>query len=158
MTLPACQEGREDQLLALDNQICFLLYSCSRSMTSLYRPLLSELGLTYPQYLAMLVLWEGDKSGEAMSIKHICERLLLDTGTVTPLLKRLQQQGLITRQRSAEDERSVLLGLTDVGRELKAQAAKVPMQLLCKANVAIEELERLKGDLRGFLDRIQQLS
>ncbi|WP_431688749.1 MarR family winged helix-turn-helix transcriptional regulator [Hahella sp. NBU794] len=158
MTLPACQEGREDQLLALDNQICFLLYSCSRSMTSLYRPLLNELGLTYPQYLAMLVLWEGDKSGEAMSIKHICERLLLDTGTVTPLLKRLQQQGLITRQRSAEDERSVLLGLTDAGRELKARAAKVPMQLLCQANVAIEELERLKGDLRGFLDRIQQLS
>ncbi|AZZ91601.1 MarR family transcriptional regulator [Hahella sp. KA22] len=158
MTIPACQEGREDQLLALDNQICFLLYSCSRSMTSLYRPLLNELGLTYPQYLAMLVLWEGDRSGEAMSIKHICERLLLDTGTVTPLLKRLQQQGLITRQRSAEDERSVLLGLTDAGRELRAQAAKVPMQLLCKANVAIEELERLKGDLRGFLDRIQQLS
>ncbi|ABC29128.1 Transcriptional regulator [Hahella chejuensis KCTC 2396] len=158
MTLPACQEGREDQLLALDNQICFLLYSCSRSMTSLYRPLLNELGLTYPQYLAMLVLWEGGKSGEALTIKHICERLLLDTGTVTPLLKRLQQQGLITRQRSAEDERSVLLGLTEAGRELKAQAAKVPMQLLCKADVAIEELERLKGDLRGFLDRIQQLS
>src|SRR5438105_12628747 len=108
-----------DQLLRLDNQLCFALYSASLAMTKLYKPLLDPLGLTYPQYLAMLVLWERD----GITVSELGERLQLDSGTLTPLLKRLESQGLLARERDRADERRVLLQLTPAGRALKARAA-----------------------------------
>src|SRR5665647_76946 len=108
--------------LQLDNQLCFALYSASLAMTKLYQPLLADLGLTYPQYLAMLVLWERD----GLMVSELGERLFLDSGTLTPLLKRLEAAGLIARTRDVEDERRVHITLTAAGRKLKARAAKIP--------------------------------
>jgi DNA-binding MarR family transcriptional regulator len=108
--------------LLLDNQMCFALYSTSLAMTKMYKPLLAALDLTYPQYLVMLVLWEND----GLSVSTLGERLYLDSGTLTPLLKRMEQSGLLIRQRSAEDERRVEVTLTTQGRRLKARAAAIP--------------------------------
>src|SRR5258706_14004883 len=109
------------EMLKLDHQLCFALYSSSLAMTKLYKPLLDPLGLTYPQYLAMLVLWEGD----GITVSELGQRLLLDSGTLTPLLKRLEASGLIDRQPDSAAERRVLLPLTPAGRPLKARPAKV---------------------------------
>src|SRR5689334_10034297 len=111
-----------EQLLRLDNQLCFALYSASLAMTKLYKPLLDELGLTYPQYLAMLVLWERD----GLTVSDIGERLSLDSGTLTPLLKRLETSGLVTRIRDVQDERRVHITLTAAGRRMKQRAQKIP--------------------------------
>ena len=108
--------------LLLDNQLCFALYSTSLAMTKLYKPLLEALGLTYPQYLVMLVLWEQDD----VTVSSLGERLFLDSGTLTPLLKRMETADLLARTRSKEDERRVHISLTATGRKLKTQAAKVP--------------------------------
>ncbi len=117
--------------LKLDNQLCFLLYSASRSMTRLYRPLLDELGLTYPQYLVMLVLWEAeDKNG--LSVGDIGEALKLDSGTLTPLLKRLEGTGFLIRERRQDDERKVIASLTEKGCALRERAELVPLKLMCK--------------------------
>src|SRR6188768_3304422 len=104
-----------DAMLQLDNQLCFALYSASLAMTKLYKPLLEELGLTYPQYLAMLVLWERDD----LMVSELGERLYLDSGTLTPLLKRLEAAGLIARTRAVQEERRVHISLTAAGRKLK---------------------------------------
>src|SRR3989338_8092204 len=104
-----------EQALLLDNQLCFALYSASLAMTKLYKPLLDELGLTYPQYLALLVLWEQD----SLMVSELGERLYLDSGTLTPLLKRLETSGLVSRLRDVEDERRVHISLTAAGRKLK---------------------------------------
>ena len=134
--------------LALDRQLCFALYAASRAMTRAYGPLLERLGLTYPQYLVMLVLWDGD----GVSIKALGERLELDSGTLTPLAKRLEADGLIRRRRSADDERVVELHLTAAGRALKAKAKDVPVKLACLAGLdgprGAERLERLRKELR----------
>ena len=114
--------------LQLDQQFCFALYRASRAMTRAYAPLLEPLGLTYPQYLVMIVLWEHDGT----SVKQIGERLGLDSGTLTPLLKRLEQQGLIARRRDPDDERVVRIDLTADGRALRARAKDVPAQLGCR--------------------------
>src|SRR3954470_8192722 len=111
-----------ESALLLDNQLCFALYSASLAMTKLYKPLLAELGLTYPQYLVMLALWEQD----GVAVSQLGERLSLDSGTLTPLLKRLEPAGLVSRIRSVEDERRVHLTLTAAGRKLRARAEKVP--------------------------------
>jgi DNA-binding MarR family transcriptional regulator len=108
-----------DQALLLDNQLCFALYSASLAMTKLYKPLLDELGLTYPQYLVMLVLWEGD----GLMVSELGQRLYLDSGTLTPLLKRLESAGLVSRMRAAEDERRVHIHLTAAGRTLRERLA-----------------------------------
>ncbi|KEO84978.1 MarR family winged helix-turn-helix transcriptional regulator [Tumebacillus flagellatus] len=142
-----------DEHLLLDNQLCFALYACTREVTRLYRPLLEELGLTYPQYLALLVLWE---EGEA-TVKHLGERLFLDSGTLTPLLKRLESAGLLTRERSRADERVVIIRLTDAGRELKARASEVPHKLMCKSNLALDEYHRLKNEFNSLLQRLHAL-
>ena len=110
-----------DELL-LDNQVCFALHSTSLLMTKVYKPLLQALGLTYPQYLAMLVLWEQD----GLTVGEISQHLLTDPGSLTPLLKRLESEGLLQRNRSREDERVVLVQLTDKGRALQQQARKCP--------------------------------
>ncbi len=112
--------------LALSDQLCFPLYAAARAMQQRYRPLLDQLGLTYPQYLVMLVLWEGD----GLSVSDIGDRLFLDSGTLTPLLKRLDAAGLVTRARTQQDGRIVTIHLTDAGRALRDRAEAVPGQLL----------------------------
>ncbi|WP_115046385.1 MarR family winged helix-turn-helix transcriptional regulator [Xanthomonas arboricola] len=135
--------ARTDALLQLDNQLCFALYSANLAMHKLYRGLLKTLDLTYPQYLVLLVLWETD----GRSVSEIGERLFLDSATLTPLLKRLQAAGLVTRTRAASDERQVIIALTDSGRALRAKAGAVPEQVLCASACSLDELRRLKQQL-----------
>ena len=132
--------------LLLDNQLCFALYSASLAMTKLYKPLLEELGLTYPQYLTMLVLWESD----GLAVSELGERLSLDSGTLTPLLKRLESAGLIARVRAVHDERRVHITLTAAGRKLKARARQIPGCILSASQCSVPELVQLTR-------RIQQL-
>ena len=139
-----------NQALRLDNQLCFALYSASLAMTKLYKPLLEELGLTYPQYLVMLVLWEGD----GLMVSELGQRLSLDSGTLTPLLKRLETAGLISRLRDVQDERRVHIHLTAAGRKLKAKAAKVPACVLEASQCSIPELVQLTRQVRELRDRL----
>ncbi|WP_429946194.1 MarR family transcriptional regulator [Bibersteinia trehalosi] len=125
--------------LKLSNQLCFPLYAVSKEITRCYTPFLDKLDLTYPQYLAMLVLWEND----AISVNQIGARLYLDSGTLTPLLKRLQAKGLVERTRSQTDERSVIIRLTEQGKALEAQAAQVPAQMVNMLNLSEEEAATL---------------
>ena len=114
-----------DPALILENQLCFPLYAAARKMTGLYTPYLKEIGLTYTQYLVMMVLWEKD----GIRISDICGRLRLDTGTVTPMLKKMEYEGLLNRSRCADDERTVLITLTEKGRELKEKAGDIPARV-----------------------------
>lgn len=139
-----------DEMLHLDNQVCFALYSASLAMTKLYKPLLEELGLTYPQYLAMLVLWERD----GLTVSQIGERLSLDSGTLTPLLKRLEAAGLVARVRDVQDERRVHVMLTAAGRRLKQRARKVPGCVLAASRCSLAEIGRLVRELRGLRHRL----
>ncbi|WP_031068643.1 MarR family winged helix-turn-helix transcriptional regulator [Streptomyces sp. NRRL WC-3742] len=142
-TLPGMAD---EDLLRLDQQICFSLNAASRAFGGVYRVLLRDLGLTYPQYLVMLVLWEdGD-----LPVKRIGERLRLDSGTLSPLLKRLEAAGLVLRERSAEDERSVTVRLTPEGVALKERAGQVPRRLLAATGLPVEDL----AALRVLLDRV----
>ena len=139
-----------DQSLRLDNQLCFALYSASLAMTKLYKPLLDGLGLTYPQYLVMLVLWEGD----GLMVSELGQRLSLDSGTLTPLLKRLEANGLLTRVRDAADERRVRVHLTAAGRRLKARALAVPECLLAASDCTVAELTELTREVRALRARL----
>lgn len=144
--------------LLLDNQLCFKLYAASRAVTRAYKPMLDQLGLTYPQYLAMLVLWEWQDTPPAQpTVKALGERLLLDSGTLTPLLKRLEQLGLVLRQRASHDEREVHLDLTAVGQALRAQVLPLRAGLLCDNGASPEELETLREQLSGLLTRLMAL-
>lgn len=139
-----------DQALLLDNQLCFALYSASLAMTKLYKPLLDPLGLTYPQYLAMLVLWERD----GLMVSELGERLHLDSGTLTPLLKRLEAAGLIARVRAVDDERRVHVTLTAAGRKLKTRAAKVPDCMLSATQCTLPELVALTQQVKALRARL----
>jgi DNA-binding MarR family transcriptional regulator len=139
-----------DRALLLDNQLCFALYSASLAMTKLYKPLLDELGLTYPQYLVMLVLWEGD----GLMVSELGQRLSLDSGTLTPLLKRLEAAGLVSRMRAAEDERRVHIHLTAAGRKLRTRAAKVPGCVLAASQCSVPELLQLTEQVRLLRERL----
>lgn len=130
-------------VLSVDLQLCFALYSASLSMTKTYKPLLSKLKLTYPQYLVLLVLWEKD----GVTVNNIGERLFSDSGTLTPLLKRLEKLGLIQRQRATEDERRVMITLTEQGKQLQAQAADVHTQIACSTGCTLAELRELNSQL-----------
>ncbi|MDK9559195.1 MarR family transcriptional regulator [Marinobacter sp. M216] len=130
--------------------MCFALYSASLAMTKLYKPLLSDLGLTYPQYLVMLVLWDND----GVSVSALRERLHLDYGTLTPLIKRLEAQELLTRRRSAEDERQVMIHLTGKGHSLREQALGVPPQVASASGCSLDELEELKNQLNALRQRL----
>jgi DNA-binding MarR family transcriptional regulator len=141
-----------DELLKLDNQLCFAVYSTSLAMTRLYKPLLEKLGLTYPQYLVLLVLWEADGLG----VSEIGERLSLDSGTLTPLLKRLEANGLVARIRDAADERRVHVSLTAAGRKLKARAAQVPGCLMAASRCSVPELVSLTQQVQSLRERIRQ--
>jgi DNA-binding MarR family transcriptional regulator len=138
--------------LALDHQLCFAVYSASLAMTKLYKPLLEPLGLTYPQYLVMLVLWEAD----GVTVSQLGDRLSLDSGTLTPLLKRLEAAGLLQRLRDAADERRVLLHLTPAGRKLKTRATDVPQAMACATGCKLDELTTLVTQLTQLRARINQ--
>ena len=140
-----------EAMLLLDNQLCFALYSTSLAMTRVYKPLLDEIGLTYPQYLAMLVLWEKD----GLMVSELGDRLYLDSGTLTPLLKRLESSGLITRIRAVEDERRVHITLTAAGRKLKAKAAKIPGCILSASQCSIPELMVLTQQVQNLRSRLR---
>ncbi|MEU0056035.1 MarR family transcriptional regulator [Streptomyces sp. NPDC006334] len=138
--------------MLLDQQLCFALYAAQRAVTAAYRPLLDELGLTYPQYLVLLVLWER---GE-ITVKELAEALRLDYGTVSPLLKRLESAGLVRRERSARDERSVLVACTGRGEELRGRAERVPGALLAATGVDEAEVARLREELWQLAGRAQE--
>jgi DNA-binding MarR family transcriptional regulator len=151
---PATTASDADAWLALDHQLCFALYSTSLAMTKAYKPLLDPLDLTYPQYLVMLVLWEGD----GLAVSQLGERLKLDSGTLTPLLKRLESGGLIQRLRDAADERRVLLQLTAAGRKLKARARAVPQAIACATACDLREVAELALRLKQLRDRLTDSS
>lgn len=136
--------------LLLDQQICFALYSTSLAMTKIYRKVLPELGLTYPQYLVMMVLWEKD----ALTVSEIGERLFLDSATLTPLLKRIEAIDLIARTRAPKDERQVIVTLTSAGRKLKKQAQNVPASILCATQCEPAELMEIKASLDKLRGRL----
>ncbi|MET9828522.1 MarR family transcriptional regulator [Streptomyces sp. NPDC006385] len=137
--------------MLLDEQLCFALYAAHRAVTAVYRPLLDELGLTYPQYLVLLVLWERGES----TVKELAAALRLDYGTVSPLLKRLESTGLVRRERSARDERSVLVALTERGQELRGRAACVPGALLAATELGMPEVARLRAELVRLADKAE---
>lgn len=139
--------------LALDNQFCFALYSASHAMTKAYKPLLDGLGLTYPQYLVMLVLWQQD----AVPVKEIGNRLFLDSGTLTPLLKRLEASGLLERNRDPLDERQVRISLTDAGRTLREQAREIPGQVHRACGEDQAAVSRLRAALAAIRDDLARL-
>ncbi len=137
-------------MLELDNQLCFALYSTSLAMTKVYKPLLDALGLTYPQYLAMLVLWERD----GLTVSEMGERLYLDSGTLTPLLKRLEVGGFISRLRAADDERRVYITLTAAGRKLKLKANAIPGCILSASECSLPELTLLTRQVQALRQRL----
>lgn len=134
--------------LKLENQLCFPLYAASRLMTKCYQPMLTELGLTYPQYLVLLVLWETDN----VSLGTIAERLQLQSNTLTPLLKRMQEMELVTRTRSQKDERSVVIALTEAGKGLREKALNIPEQLGKAVKMTNKEFRQLHTLLYQLLD------
>ncbi|TFW08987.1 MarR family transcriptional regulator [Oxalobacteraceae bacterium OM1] len=150
MSKQAPQAASSADPLALDNQFCFALYSASLAMTKTYKPFLDKLGLTYPQYLVMLVLWQQDD----VLVKSIGEKLFLDSGTLTPLLKRLEASELITRTRDEADERQVRITLTKEGRALKKKAQSIPQQILCASGQTVQVLQSLRGQLGAIRDEL----
>ncbi len=142
--------------LLLDDQLCFALYAASRAMIRAYQPLLAPLGITYPQYLVMLVLWERD----GVSVNELGERLALDSGTLTPLLKRLAEHGLVERRRGDDDERVVRIHLTAAGRALRSKAKQVPIDIACSAGYdptsarSLNDLARLRDELTTLTRRL----
>ncbi|MFF7974079.1 MarR family transcriptional regulator [Streptomyces sp. NPDC007905] len=147
------QDDRDDNgatgSLLLGDQLCFALYAAQRAVTAAYRPLLDDLGLTYPQYLVLLVLWERGET----SVKELAGALRLDYGTVSPLLKRLEGAGLVRRERAADDERSVLVACTGRGEQLRERAARVPGALLTTTGLDAPEVERLRAELWKLTER-----
>lgn len=133
--------------IKLENQICFALYAASREVIKLYKPILDKHNLTYTQYVAMIVLWEEEK----MTVKEIGQRLHLDSGTLTPLLKKLEHRGLITRHRDVNDDRVVIVNLTEDGFKLKSEILDVPGEVFCKMNISKDKAEELRHNLEDLL-------
>lgn len=138
--------------LLLDNQACFALHSTSLMMTKVYKPMLQAIGLTYPQYLAMMVLWEKD----GLTVGEISTRLLTDPGSLTPLLKRLEGEGLLSRTRSCEDERVVIVELTSQGRALQDKAQSIPQCILGASGFSLERLQSLQAELQALRSHLQE--
>lgn len=139
--------------LKLQNQLCFPLYAASRLIIREYQPSLDKLGITYPQYLVMMILWEED----VLPVNDIAKKLILNTNTITPLLKRMESMGLIKRERSEEDERKVLVKLTEKGEEMKKEAVVIPEQLssrLMEGPFELDDLIRLKKDLESLISHL----
>ena len=136
--------------VALDDQLCFALYAASRAVTARYRPMLDAIGLTYPQYLVMMLLWESDNQ----TVGQLGSRLALDSGTLSPLLKRLTAAGLVTRHRRVEDERSVSIALTDAGRALRDKSYRISEEMIGAIGFDVSEFDDLKKRLRLLTDRV----
>lgn len=139
-----------DDLLKIDNFVCFALYSAGHAFTRLYKPLLDPLGLTYPQYLVMTVLWEKD----GRTVGEIGEKLLLESSTLTPLLKRLETAGMVRRTRDQDDERVVRIQLTPKGTELKQKAIEIPQAIGCSTNLTIPEVMKLTDDIKALREKL----
>ena len=146
----AAADARADAWLALDKQLCFALYSASLAMTKVYKPLLAPLGLTYPQYLVMLALWEHD----GQSVSALGDKVALDSGTLTPLLKRLETQGRVRRERDAEDERRVIVQLTPAGRQMKVEARRIPREIGRASGCELSEIVDLTRQLTAMRDAL----
>lgn len=144
-TPPLC-----NSLLKLENQLCFSVYALSRLITKAYQPLLDALGVTYPQYLVLLLLWEH----ESLTVKKLGEKLLLDSGTLTPLLKRMEQRGWLSRRRAAHDERSVVITLQAAGLNLRQQAQDIPTKLGACFNMTPEEINALRQQLQPLIRQL----
>lgn len=145
--------------LALDNQLCFKLYAASRAVTRAYKPMLDPLGLTYPQYLVMLVLWEWHDAPPAQpTVKALGDRLMLDSGTLTPLLKRLEQLAWVQRRRSTRDEREVHLSLSEAGVHLRERTYQMKTRLLCDSGIDLNQADDLRDGLDQLLGQIRALS
>ncbi|MEH7304190.1 MarR family winged helix-turn-helix transcriptional regulator [Neobacillus drentensis] len=144
----------ENNKLRLENQICFKIYSAEREITKLYRNLLEELDVTYPQYLVLLVLWEE----KSVTVKELGQKLFLDSGTLSPMLKRMEGNGLIERRRSLEDERTVIISLSKKGEDLKDKAQCIPSKLLENLSLDLMELNNLNQTLSTILSRIQKIN
>ena len=142
--------GKAEGTLRLDDQLCFALYAASRAVTQRYRPLLDEVGLTYPQYLVMLVLWEQGTT----TVKGLGEALQLDYGTLSPLLKRLAAAGYVERRRRSDDERSVEISLTDAGRKLKERVGEIPQLVVDAYNLDASDFEALRAALRELAESV----
>jgi DNA-binding MarR family transcriptional regulator len=138
--------SRDSDTPRLDEQLCFTLYSTSLAMNKLYRKLLGPLDVTYPQYLVLMVLWEQD----GMTVSEIGDRLFLDSATLTPLLKRMEAAGMLTRVRAAADERQVVVTLTESGQALREKARALPEAVLCATSCSPEELQKMKAQLDGL--------
>lgn len=136
--------------VALDDQLCFALYAASRAVTARYRPMLDELGITYPQYLVLMLLWEQD----GQTVGQLGARLALDSGTLSPLLKRLTSAGLVTRHRRADDERSVSIRLTEAGRALEGPACSVSAEMISALAMGKDEFVELRKLLHVLTDRV----
>jgi len=144
------EQPETKNLLLLDQQLCFALYSANLALNKVYRKLLSRLELTYPQYLVMLVLWEGDE----IRGTDIGERLFLDSATLTPLLKRLEIAGLLVRYRATTDERQVIIALTDAGRALREKAQSVPEAVMCATDCSLDEIVNIKQQLEKLRGKL----
>ncbi|MDF2877548.1 MAG: ohrR [Clostridia bacterium] len=142
---------KKTDVLKLENQLCFSVYAASRAITKIYRPFLDEIGVTYPQYLVMLVLWENN----VVTLKDLGNKLYLDSGTLTPLLKRLEHMELIKRERSKEDERLLCVTITQKGLDLKKRAAKIPGCVLAGLSTDIAALMNLKNEIDGLLNNVK---
>jgi DNA-binding MarR family transcriptional regulator len=145
--------AEQDDYLQLEKQLCFSLYSASHKLVRCYRQLLEPLELTYPQYLAMLVLWQQQE----LTVKELGEKLYLDSGTLTPLLKRLESKGLVSRSRSAVDERVVQISLTAQGQALKSQASHIPLEIFHKTGLPLEQLQALKQGCDLLFQQLETL-
>jgi DNA-binding MarR family transcriptional regulator len=144
-TAPLC-----NPLLKLENQLCFSVYALSRLITKAYQPLLDALDVTYPQYLVLLLLWEH----ETLTVKSLGDKLLLDSGTLTPLLKRMEQRGWLSRRRDTHDERSVLIALQPAGRDLQQLAQEIPTELAARFNMNAEEIASLRTQLQQLIKQL----
>ncbi|RPD45004.1 MarR family transcriptional regulator [Hymenobacter sediminis] len=144
------QPATPNPLLQLENQLCFPLYALSRMITKAYQPLLQELDLTYPQYLVFMLLWEHQE----LTVKELGEKLLLDSGTLTPLLKRLEQKQWITRRRDPRDERSVIIGLLPAGQALQERACRIPESIAARLNMSKADFETLRRQLNTLLTQL----
>lgn len=142
---------KREEFLKLDNQLCFSLYSASRAIIKAYKPLLDRLGVTYTQYLVLLVLWEED----GITLNQLGKKLILDSGTLTPLLKKMESAKLLTRKRSSKDERQINILLTSTGKNLKEKALEIPEQMLCKLPLDLKNVSNLRENLKHFYENIK---
>ncbi|WP_200945645.1 MarR family transcriptional regulator [Methylobacterium sp. Leaf456] len=150
MNAPKETEAVLKDPLLLDNQLCYALYAAAHRMTKSYRPMLERMGLTYPQYLVLLVLWESD----GITVSEIGRRLRLDSGTLTPVLKRLEASGFLSRSRRQSDEREVEISLTEEGRALRAQAVAVRQSVMCQLNMSEPEIQAMRADLNALIENL----